>query len=556
MLSVALLASLLEVSESRLQTAARNLLASHRGAPHVGSTGHTCTDLKNHGTHFGIEVAVGTPPQKFDVVADTGSNTLIIPSCMCQQEGSCLKKDRCFIGTNHSSTFSVPMGPRGPKSLSLSFGSGTIAGMVIQDRARIGQLHTYMQDGLLLMTDHALNFGGSFEGILGLGLPEPSKLAHKAAHSGSNSKKEALRKILKKIMHDPSQNDTLPSSEDPVYVGREHHGALPRLSNSSEEIQRVAQYGPKGFMEQANVGRFSMCFNYGENGVLRLGNAPKPKEHGSIGTYHWGLDFRGVSVGDASQHLDFCSPKTMLPGQKTPCGAIPDSGTTLIMGPTEQVYGLLSGICDQWPRCRRNHTALVESVASAKRAVEKQYGIDPFDISLSLNTSKAQVMKLLLLDCETWLDEANGLSELPPVHFHVVGSNGTTQSLAIPPEAYIIESELQHAKHAGKLVWGSHRHRQSKVCSPAFSDMEYNTQNNGPVWILGTPFFYEFTVGYNMFSQPPTISFTPAKAEPCGSCGKPAGLVGTAAQRGALNRPRWVPGPARLPTSIDVEQPL
>merc|ERR1719159_456161 len=66
-----------------------------------------CAPLKSRGTYYSVDINVGTPPQTFSVVADTGSDAIIIPSCVCQDHGSCSKKDRCFRGTNRSSTFAI-----------------------------------------------------------------------------------------------------------------------------------------------------------------------------------------------------------------------------------------------------------------------------------------------------------------------------------------------------------------------------------------------------------------------------------------------------------------
>merc|ERR1719199_1472255 len=73
----------------------------------LASSMETCAALNNYGSHFAVDVDVGTPPQRFSLVADTGSNSLIVTSCVCVDVGMCPLDDKCFRGTNRSSTFVV-----------------------------------------------------------------------------------------------------------------------------------------------------------------------------------------------------------------------------------------------------------------------------------------------------------------------------------------------------------------------------------------------------------------------------------------------------------------
>merc|ERR1719198_912039 len=100
---------------------------------------------------------------------------------------------------------------------------------------------------------------------------------------------------------------------------------------------------------------------------------------------------------------------------------------------------------------------------------------------------------------------------------------------------------------------------QKKVCLPGFSEMDYNTVQNGPVFIFGTPFFYKYQVAYDLDSMPPSMSF---KNAPCGVCDQDASFVSThgkvtssLGQRYRNKRPREIHGPERMPT-IDVSRPL
>jgi hypothetical protein len=314
---------------------------------------------------------------------------------------------------------------------------------------------------------------------------------------------------------------------------------------------------PKSLLEQAGISRFSMCFNDGASGVLRLGTPEVPNSLGSVGEYHWGLDFRGVSIGDKAVPLSFCSSSNMTDGQETPCGAIPDSGTTVIMAPKEHLAVLLDSICDQWPRCAENFTAMTKAADAAKLSAKQEYSWDPFEIAPA---EKFQVLQLLLLDCGLWLNE-NGLDELPTLKFHVMGAGGKQQVLDLPGWAYILESSHEDVDRNSHLqgldtsfaFLQNRTKRKTKVCSPAFGAMDYTTKKNGPVWILGTPFFYEFQVGYDLNATPPAISFTSVETEPCVSCGREAALLST--QVSSQRRPRWISGPVRVP-ELDMDLPL
>jgi len=520
--------------------------------------GQGCTDLINQGTHFSIDVAVGTPPQMFSVIADTGSNTLIVPSCSCQAKGRCPKSDRCFQGTNHSSSFRMMLEKSGaPVSMVLSFGSGQVQGVVAQENVRVGAIKTFMDDGLLLMTDRALTGAaekGSFEGILGLGVPidfgeAPQQQDENETEPGKDQVPRALQDLVDRIvsgqfngskgtsMLNEGDDDAAPTNETNQEAFREVMQSSGRgISVKGAEMRAYGQGGapamserpqPKGFLEQANISRFSMCFNSGGNGVLRLGTRGTEDSHGGIGKAHWGLDFRGFSVGKNTTVADalFCSPENMSEKQDTPCGAVPDSGTTMMVGPPEHVQAILETICDEWDRCTKNYTALLAAEEQAAEAITKIYGVNPFNMG---GMTKADVVQFLLLDCESWIDHGAGLSELPDLNLHIVGSNDTQQTLTVTSSAYVMESPASKMEAlkltsflAGKsmaLNASGAGNRTGKVCSPAFSAGEFTTEANGPVWILGTPLFYDFVVGYDATSDPPSMAFSSQKDTPCGSC--------------------------------------
>lgn len=476
----------------------------------------SCSPLKNHDSFSTIEVQIGTPPQKFDLVADTGSNDVIVQSCVCQENGFCPKEfGKCFRGTNKSSSFAMQYkeNSRTPQALLLSFGSGQIAAVASTDKVKVGSAEAYMDNSLLLMVKQGLSIRGQFEGILGLGRP---------------MEKEGQKRL----------------------------GDVP------------------GFLEKAKVDQFSMCFKHKSDGVLGLNMALQQKAMGSVGALHWGLDFQGVSVGNANHKVLFCSPESKKPGQETACGAIPDSGTTLMMGPEKQILSLYEDMCRRWDRCKTTHEGIVEELKALEKkghqdmkqdnALDQgmlllQNGQDPSaaagwgdmlknlkDIldgakrgghnplrgqaydggsAAALTSSKispADTFQLLLENCEQWLVKNTSLKdEMPSLFFHMAGSkDNATQVFEMHPETYIIQStaEVVHReikKLMGILPVQILEKKKQSVCMPAFGKMNYPTKLNGDVWILGTPLFYQFNVHYNRAARPPTMALV---TEDCGRC--------------------------------------
>lgn len=241
------------------------------------------------------------------------------------------------------------------------------------------------------------------------------------------------------------------------------------------------------------------------------------KQLGNVGKFHWALGFNGISVGNsASSRMPFCSPFHMEQDQETPCGAIPDSGTTMISAPKSHLAELINGICDGWPRC---------AAAAGQRHLK----------------SKQAIFLELLMKCNEWVHEGQGLDELPTLHFHVTGIDGVEEPIALSPWSYVIEMPLElYQSHVRQLPGSSslkpHASLDAEQCAPAFGVQQMLTRQNGPVWILGTSFFYEYAIHYNL--NPQTISFERGACGTCDGAGIQGdhfiegGIHGTAGGRG------------------------
>jgi len=298
----------------------------------------------------------------------------------------------------------------------------------------------------------------------------------------------------------------MPDAPIPNRPGQKQH-------KGGNDVQKP--YEAKLFLKEARVDRFSICFRDGEKtGAMRLGLAPFSSAIQNIGKWHWGLNFQGLSVGahsaPAPTETMFCGPETMKGGMATPCGIIPDSGTTFLMGPKKQVSSLESGVCSKWERCQMHSKGMPSSEA----------------------------FRQLLLRCGDWLTKENGLLEIPSLFFHVKSGDGKPEAFELTAWAWVTEMST-------RAMDGSIK----KVCTPSIGTHDYFTQNNGPVWIFGHPLFYEYNVGYDMSTK--QISLQKGQCEPCSTEAGPVSLSDDSVRRW----PRTAHGEPRIPY-YDVNLPL
>lgn len=265
-------------------------------------TTQSCSKLSNEGPYSSLTLGVGTPVQKFSVVADTGSDSVIIPSCYCSlHDLGCSKKTHCF--SRKSATLKMEgkdeMHSDTPL-IEITFGSGPIVAALATDVVTVAGVQAAMEKGVVLMLNRTtLEVDEHFEGILGLGPPRPSTNTHK------------------------------------------------------NEITTPL------FLQEAGASGFSVCFNDGEQqGSLRTGKVQMSDNALHItGPDHWSLGLEGLSVAKTQAaskgiSIDICHPAKKSSGQEYPCGAIIDTGTTYMLGPKEHIEKLYEEICTSWPRCQ------------------------------------------------------------------------------------------------------------------------------------------------------------------------------------------------------------
>uniref|UniRef100_A0A8C2TWG9 cathepsin E n=1 Tax=Coturnix japonica TaxID=93934 RepID=A0A8C2TWG9_COTJA len=112
--------------------------------------------------YFG-QISIGTPPQNFTVVFDTGSSNLWVPSIYCTSK-ACTKHAR--FHPTRSSTYQ-PLG----LPISIQYGTGSLTGIVGSDQVTVS-MTVYNQPFAESVSEPGKAFQDSeFDGILGLAYP-------------------------------------------------------------------------------------------------------------------------------------------------------------------------------------------------------------------------------------------------------------------------------------------------------------------------------------------------------------------------------------------------
>ncbi|XP_038675945.1 pepsin A-2/A-3-like [Scyliorhinus canicula] len=141
-----------------------NLYSRFSGASNGESLGSTDSlanylDLAYTGT-----ISVGTPPQSFVVIFDTGSSNFWVPSVYCSSYAC---RDHHKFVPQDSSTFQMSN-----KYMSIRYGTGSMTGVLGYDTLRVANIDiTHQEFGLSMTEPGSFLYYAKFDGIVGLGYP-------------------------------------------------------------------------------------------------------------------------------------------------------------------------------------------------------------------------------------------------------------------------------------------------------------------------------------------------------------------------------------------------
>ncbi|CAH8256648.1 unnamed protein product [Arabidopsis lyrata] len=125
--------------------------------------------LKNYldAQYYGV-IGIGTPSQEFEVIFDTGSSNLWVPSSKCYLSLA------CYLHPKYKSTKSKTYIKNG-KTCTITYGSGSISGFFSEDNVKVGDLVVKNQEFIEATREGSLTFLlAKFDGLLGLGFQEIS----------------------------------------------------------------------------------------------------------------------------------------------------------------------------------------------------------------------------------------------------------------------------------------------------------------------------------------------------------------------------------------------
>jgi len=149
---------------------ARQTLKSHHKGKKAGASLLQTSIV--HKTAYWGSMTIGSPPQDFKVIFDTGSGNLIVPSSECNGAGC--KPHHKYTKSASNSAMAVT-NENGESSSEITFGTGQISGDFFKDQMCIGESMCFEGNFIAATQESTSPFAEiPFDGIMGLGFKDLS----------------------------------------------------------------------------------------------------------------------------------------------------------------------------------------------------------------------------------------------------------------------------------------------------------------------------------------------------------------------------------------------
>mmetsp|Transcript_36469 Transcript_36469/g.91147 ORF Transcript_36469/g.91147 Transcript_36469/m.91147 type:complete len:624 (-) Transcript_36469:159-2030(-) len=396
-------------------------------------------------------LAVGDPPQALNCVFDTGSFDLMVSSTICtscsgsRYNSSCSRTYRpCDVGDTQSEAL-------------VKFGSGTMYAIKGFDRvvlpdscpppssallARQGQakckpMETDHHMPIWQIQDHTIGAleAANITAIAGMPWSRPddeNMLAQMGVHTVS-------------FCIDKSAAPQANTKDKKMHQTHEQHETIVL-------DQRSLQGNPGGPIE---VPSGNLPASATPPGYLTWNDNAQQKCPGLFktldvqGKVHWAVNMTGIGLrlSDGTEKAISCHSAD---SNGNFCGAVIDTGTSLLTGPEEAVSSLLHHLSTFSP---------------------ESDGID---------------------------EGCRSLDKFPNIFIEVGG-----HKLELPPEHYMGKFPAEVVEYHGffDLVKNGARRKEVTVCVPAFISLDMDSANMGKVFILGLPIFCQFYAVFNRLDK-------------------------------------------------------
>lgn len=398
--------------------------------------------------YYGV-VSIGTPPQDFKVVLDTGSSNLWVPSKHCS-----IFNIACDLHNQYDANKSSTYRANGTE-FSIQYGSGACSGFISQDTVTLGGISVKNQLFAEVTKEPGLTFiAARFDGILGLAWP-------KIAVTGAT----------------------------PVFTNMVDMGLVDK-AEFAFYLNRNATAGSGG---ELTLGGVDPTHYTGDFHVV-------PLTTGKLAETYWAFEFEDFSVDGNS--MTNCGAEG--------CIAIADSGTSLLAAPSDiakainkkiGAVGILTEECDEL--IEQYAPQIIDGLIHrypAKQICKSihldngicNYIVGLIEKGLAANATKEEIEHAVETVCQTLPNPAgestvdcDKIPSLPDVSFKINGKVFT-----LTPEQYILKVGA-----AGQYQ-----------CLSGFIGLDVPA---APLWILGDVFMGVYYTKFDYANK--AVAFATAK---------------------------------------------